>query len=164
VILDPGLAFGTGTHPTTAMCLEWLDALDLAGCTVVDYGCGSGVVGIAAVLLGAQRVWAVDSDRQAVIATRDNARRNRVDHALRTCPPEALDTGTADVLVANILERPLRELADRFAELVPSGGRMALSGLLEDQGDEVAAAYEPDFRLDDRVAREGWLRLSGRRR
>lgn len=164
LILDPGLAFGTGTHPTTAMCLEWLDDIDLTGRTVVDYGCGSGVVGIAAALLGAERVWAVDTDRQALAATRDNARRNGVEHALRTCPPEALDTGAADVLVANILEGPLRELAGRFAGLIRSGGRIALSGLLEEQGDGVAAAYEPEIRLDGRIAREGWLRLSGRRR
>jgi ribosomal protein L11 methyltransferase len=164
VRLDPGLAFGTGTHPTTALCLEWLDAQDLSDRIVIDYGCGSGVLAIAAALLGARRVIAVDNDPQALQASGDNAGRNGVAERIELHLPDA-DTGAAaQVLVANILAGPLFELAPRFASRVVAGGRIALSGILEGQQVELIEGYAPwfeDLRVD---IREGWVRIDGRRR
>ena len=148
VELDPGLAFGTGHHATTALCLEWLDALDLTGKTVLDYGCGSGILAIAALRLGAALAVAVDHDPQALEATRDNAAENGVADRIQVYAPEDQPRLTADVLVANILAGPLVELAPRLAELVAPGGALALSGVLEEQAPEVAAAYSPHFDLD----------------
>jgi ribosomal protein L11 methyltransferase len=161
--LDPGLAFGTGTHPTTALCLEWLDGQDLAGCSVVDYGCGSGILAVAAAKLGAAHVVAVDIDPQALIATRDNALRNRVAGTLTVTGEPALAPRSADVLLANILAGPLVELAPRFAEAVVPGGRLALSGLLPGQADAVTAAYRPWFHIETTTTRDGWVLLSARR-
>jgi ribosomal protein L11 methyltransferase len=161
--LDPGLAFGTGTHPTTALCLEWLDGQDLAGCSVVDYGCGSGILGIAAARLGAAHVRAVDIDPQALIATRDNAMRNGVAGTLTITAEPALAPRSADVLLANILAGPLVELAPRFASALGPGGRVALSGLLPEQADAVTAAYRPWFHIETTMTRDGWVLLSGRR-
>jgi ribosomal protein L11 methyltransferase len=159
--LDPGLAFGTGTHPTTALCLEWLDGQDLSGCAVVDYGCGSGILAIAAAKLGAAQVRAVDIDPQALIATRDNAERNGVAGALTITGDPALAPRSADVLLANILAGPLVELAPRFAAALGPAGRLALSGLLPEQADAVTAAYRPWFHIDTSTTRDGWVLLSG---
>jgi ribosomal protein L11 methyltransferase len=162
--LDPGLAFGTGTHPTTALCLEWLDAQDVVGHRVVDYGCGSGILAIAAAKLGAASVLAIDIDPQALIATLDNAARNGVaDRLLITGDPQ-LDAGSANLLLANILAGPLVELAPRFAQAVRAGGMLALSGLLAGQVDTVTAAYRPWFDIATAATRDGWALLAARRR
>ncbi len=161
--LDPGLAFGTGTHPTTALCLEWLDSQPLQDCTVIDYGCGSGILGIAALLLGARQVIAVDNDPQALIATRDNAERNHITpERLITCLPGQLpENCVADVMVANILAGPLQSLAPLLTELTHRGGRIALSGILAEQAEAVAAAYRPAFALNPIARREDWVRIDG---
>ncbi len=165
VDLDPGLAFGTGTHATTRLCLEWLDAHPPAGLTVLDYGCGSGVLGIAALKLGAREVTAVDIDPQALLATHDNARRNGVDVRLSTALPGALRARLqADVLLANILANPLVMLAETLTGLVKPEGRIVLSGILAGQHATVAAAYRPGFELDAPVELDGWLSVGGRRR
>lgn len=165
VRLDPGLAFGTGTHPTTALCLEWLDQAQLKDKVVIDYGCGSGVLAIAAALLGAGQVIAVDNDPQALEASRDNAERNGVAQAIRLyLPGEDAPVERADVLVANILAGPLHELAPMFAERLKAGGALALSGILVGQHDELIERYAEWF--DDLTAtmREDWVRIDGRRR
>jgi ribosomal protein L11 methyltransferase len=162
--LDPGLAFGTGTHPTTALCLEWLDSADIAGKRVIDYGCGSGILAIAAAKLGASVVSAVDIDPQALIATRDNAERNGVAHLIT---PELVENARlmpADVLLANILAGPLESLAPTFASLVRTGGRLVLSGILRNQAEAVATTYAPWFDIAPVVARDDWARLDGVRR
>lgn len=163
ILLDPGLAFGTGTHATTALCLEWLDAATLAGKTVVDFGCGSGILAIAAALLGATRVWAVDNDPQALAATRENASRNHVNTNFEIGPPESAPAEPVDVVLANILAAPLIELAPRFAALLKPEGELVLSGILADQERELRAAYAPWFRLDRGAQREKWRRLDARR-
>lgn len=164
LLLDPGLAFGTGTHPTTALCLEWLDGQDVAGQQVIDYGCGSGILGLAALLLGADHVIGVDTDPQALEASRDNARRNGVDDRRLDLylPADEPDT-RADVMLANILAQPLIGLASRLAAKVRPGGHLVLSGILSNQAREVMAAYEPWFIMDEPVQREEWVRLTGRR-
>jgi ribosomal protein L11 methyltransferase len=162
--LDPGLAFGTGTHPTTALCLEWLDAQPVEGRRVVDYGCGSGILAIAAARLGAARVRAMDIDPQALIATRDNAGRNGVIAALDITGDPELSPASADLLLANILAGPLVELAPRFARAVRPGGLIAVSGLLADQAAAVTAAYRPWFDIGTTATREGWALVAGRRR
>lgn len=165
VRLEPGLAFGTGTHPTTALCLEWLDAMPLAGKAVVDYGSGSGVLAIAAAKLGAAQVYAVDYDPQAMTATRDNAAANDVAERICVLAPEALGNRLrTDFLVANILARPLIDLAGRFAALLPAGGRLALSGILQSQCPALRAAYASAFVMDDAVLRDDWALLMGRRK
>jgi len=141
VELDPGLAFGTGTHPTTALCLEWLDGLDLAGQRVIDVGCGSGILAIAALRLGAAHAVAIDHDPQAVLATRENAARNGVAERLTVLGADSPSPPSADVVVANILAGTLIELAPRITALVAPGGRLALSGILADQAEGVLAAY-----------------------
>jgi ribosomal protein L11 methyltransferase len=163
VILDPGLAFGTGTHPTTALCLEWLEQADLYGKTVIDFGCGSGILAVAAARLGARRVWAVDHDTQALTATRANAARNGVAERVEAVLPHALAAANASILIANILARPLIELAARFAELIGPADEIVLSGILEPQGDELIDAYACKFSLQSWALREGWLCLAGRR-
>lgn len=164
VRLDPGLAFGTGTHPTTALCLEWLDGIELAGRSVIDYGCGSGVLAIAALKLGAARVAGVDNDPQALEASRDNAARNGVDDRLELFMPEEFADAPAEVFVANILAGPLGELAPRFAANVRPCGLLALSGILAGQAQELIERYAAWF--DDLVVttREDWVRITGRRR
>jgi len=164
VRLDPGLAFGTGTHPTTALCLEWLDSLDLSGKTLIDYGCGSGVLAIAALKLGAARVVGVDNDPQALAASRDNAERNGVADRLALFAPADFAEAPADALVANILAGPLAELAPRFAACVKVGGALALSGILQGQEAELVERYAPSFEALAIDAREDWIRISGRRR
>lgn len=165
VRLDPGLAFGTGTHPTTALCLEWLDALDLSGKTVVDYGCGSGVLAIAALKLGAVRAIGIDNDPQALTASRDNAARNGVAERLALYAPDRLPGDLhAGVFVANILAGPLAELAPRFAMLCRPGAPFALSGILADQVPELLDRYRACGFTDLRTTRrEDWVRIDGRR-
>ena len=163
VELDPGLAFGTGTHATTRLCLEWLDGQPLEGATLIDYGCGSGVLGIAAARLGAGRVIALDIDPQALIATRDNALRNSVTIEVLPAATRPVPGAPADVLVANILAGPLAGLAPHFAALVRPGGRLALSGILEPQVPAVTEANRPWFDIGLTATLDGWALLSGRR-
>lgn len=161
--LDPGLAFGTGTHPTTRLCLEWIDGHDFTGETVVDYGCGSGVLGIAAAIKGAGRVMCIDNDPQALTATRDNAERNGVQDAIECLAPEQFSPQSADVVLANILAGPLIELAPRLCTSLANGGSLALSGILEGQAQEVADAYAGTLpNLDKRIL-DGWVLLTGTR-
>jgi len=165
VMLDPGLAFGTGTHPTTAMCLSWLDGLDLAGKTVIDFGCGSGILAIAALKLGAATAIGIDIDPQAIQASRDNAERNGVSERLSLyLPHEQPDNLSADVVVANILAGPLRELAPLISVLPISGGHLGLSGVLASQASGVCEAYEDKFTLDPVAEKEEWCRITGIRR
>jgi len=159
--LDPGMAFGTGSHPTTHLCLEWLEANVTPGCSVMDYGCGSGILAIAAARLGAGRIKAVDIDDKAVEAARDNAERNRVDIDV-ACSSQAID-GQFERVVANILTNPLCVLAPALCALVAPGGRLALSGILEPQADQVIEAYAPWIALKVGSVREGWVRLEGAR-
>ena len=159
--LDPGLAFGTGTHQTTALCLEWLATHEIAGRDVIDYGCGSGILGVAALLLGAASVRAVDIDPQALTATRDNAARNRIDPAqLVVGEPALLERAApAGLLLANILAGPLIELAPRLAALVSPGGHAVLSGVLQTQAEAVRAAYLPWFAHLATAQRDEWCRI-----
>ena len=162
VMLDPGLAFGTGTHPTTALCLEWLDGLDLVGKTVVDFGCGSGILAIAALKLGAARAVGIDIDPQAITASRDNSERNGVSDRLELyLPKDQPQDLLGDVVVANILAGPLRELAPLISVLPKSGGHLGLSGILESQAESVADAYREKFVLDPIAEREEWCRITG---
>ena len=161
--LDPGLAFGTGTHATTALCLEWLDEHPPVGLRVVDYGCGSGILGIAAALLGAASVIAVDIDPQAQTATVANARRNGVDDRI-AIRPSTETLARIDLLLANILAGPLAELASGFARAIETGGTVVLSGILAGQATEVASAYEPWFLIDEIGEQDGWVRISAQRK
>jgi ribosomal protein L11 methyltransferase len=163
--LDPGLAFGTGTHPTTALCLEWLDGVPLDGRTVLDYGCGSGILAIAAAKLGARKVWAVDIDPQALLASDDNADENGVEDRIELAGPAALpETLTVDVLLANILAGVLVRLASEFSRRVRPGGRLVLSGILEPHVEAVREAFLGDFVFDPIRRREDWVLLDGVRR
>ena len=165
LLLDPGLAFGTGTHPTTALCLEWLDGQNLDNCSVLDFGCGSGILAIAALLLGAPQAAGTDIDPQALEASRDNASRNSIDPArFPVYLPADLPQQPADVVVANILAGPLVSLAPQITALVKSGGRLALSGILAEQAEEVRAAYASAFDLDPTATKDGWVRISGVKR
>jgi ribosomal protein L11 methyltransferase len=162
--LDPGLAFGTGTHPTTALCLEWLDAQASIAGTVVDYGCGSGVLGIAAALLGARHVVGVDKDPQALQATAANAVRNGVGDRVAGIAPEDFTEEEADIVLANILAGPLVALAPVLIACAHPGAPLVLSGILASQTDEVAAAYQPACDLRGTVTRDGWVRIDLRKR
>lgn len=165
LLLDPGLAFGTGTHPTTALCLEWLDGQDLNDCTVIDFGCGSGILAIAALLLGAPQAIGTDIDPQALEASRDNAGRNGIDPVrFPVYLPADMPQQPADVVVANILAGPLVSLAPQITALVKAGGRLALSGILAEQAEEVRAAYADAFDLDPTAIKDGWVRISGVKR
>ena len=162
--LHMGLAFGTGEHPTTLLCLEWLDGHLEPGQTVLDYGWGSGVLAIAALRLGAAYAWAVDTERQALDATAANAELNAVADRLWIGAPGALEPVEADVIVANILARPLQQLAPRFAARTRYGGHIVLSGILEDQADSVVSAYTGEFEDFEHAQRAGWVRIAARRR
>jgi len=162
--LDPGLAFGTGTHPTTALCLEWLDGADLQGKTIIDFGCGSGILAIAALKRGAARAVAVDHDPQALTATRGNARRNGVLERLETLSPEEFQPLRADLVLANILANVLIELAPLIKSLVRPGGDLVLSGILHHQAEDVARAYRSDIELQPPAQQDEWIRLEGRRK
>jgi len=175
--LDPGLAFGSGTHPTTALCLAWLDGLHsgsaaqlrtvLAGQTVIDYGCGSGVLAIACALLGASRVIAIDIDEQALSSTRDNAQRNGVSDLIEThlppLDPACADELRADLLIANILCNPILGLRQEFAELLREGGDLVLSGLLQEQVETVMLHYTQCFNSQTTRSQDGWALVAARR-
>lgn len=164
VRLDPGLAFGTGTHPTTALCLEWLDGMDLSGLTLVDYGCGSGVLAVAALKLGAVHVIGVDNDPQALIAARDNAARNGVGARLDLCLPDACPGTLVDACVANILADTLATLAPRIAGLCKAGAPLALSGILDGQQPDLLERYAAWFRDLSVKHRGDWVRVDGYRK
>ena len=163
MVLDPGLAFGTGTHPTTAMCLAWLAGESILQGQAVDYGCGSGILSVAAAKLGARRVWAVDNDRQALEATRRNADANGVGEQVQVHAPVDLPPLTADLLVSNILANTLSGLARTLSTLLVPGGRVALAGILEAQSPAVIASFAPWCALDTLEEREGWVLLAGTR-
>ena len=163
VMLDPGLAFGTGTHPTTALCLEWLDSLDLQGKTVIDFGCGSGILAIAALKLGAQSAVGIDIDPQAILASRNNAEQNGVADRLQLfLSDEKPSELKADVVVANILAGPLKELYPLISQLVKPHGVLGLSGILTTQAKSVCETYRQSFNLDAVQEREEWCRITGK--
>jgi len=162
LLLDPGIAFGTGSHPTTALCLEWLEAAALDNCRVLDFGCGSGILALAALLLGAREVIGTDIDPQALAATQSNAEHNALDGSrLSLYLPQDLPRQPVDVLIANILAAPLQQLAGEFASFLPSGGRLALSGILREQAEAVRGAYAKDFEIAEPIERDGWILLAG---
>ena len=168
IFLDPGLAFGTGTHPTTALCLKWLDE-HLGGTIaqnqdVIDYGCGSGVLAIAAAKLGAKNIDAVDIDPQALIATDSNAEKNNVAGRIKNYLPEDFPEKAADLLLANILANPLMDLAQHFTELLKDNGQIVLSGILEEQAEEVLAVYQKHFDMQPAEILDGWVMLQGKKR
>lgn len=160
--LDPGLAFGTGSHPTTMLCLNWLEKQTLQGKSLIDFGCGSGILGIAALLLGAEKVWAIDNDPQALLASRDNAQRNGIeDERLITLLPEEIPSeAKADIMVANILAKPLIDLAPQISKLTLNNGQLCLSGILSHQVDQVSAAYTEKFIFADSVIEDNWAQLA----
>ncbi len=160
--LDPGLAFGTGTHPTTRLCLRWLDACLKRGDTVIDYGCGSGILAVAAMMLGARRAEGVDIDEQALLAARHNAMQNQVSAAFYAAADDL--KSQADVVLANILANPLVVLAPLLARLTRAQGHIVLSGILAPQADEVRAAYHPWFDLAQTMPEDEWVLLAGTRR
>jgi|TARA_B110000238_G_scaffold191634_1_gene226045 ribosomal protein L11 methyltransferase len=163
--LDPGLAFGTGGHATTALCLSWLGEHDIQNQSVIDYGCGSGILAIAAFKLGAGELHSVDIDPQALAASRENASRNNIDPALLNITlPEDFKSEPVDLLMANILSGPLVGFAPKFAELVKSEGQILLSGILQTQANDIKKAYLPFFDLDPICIKEDWIRVSGTRR
>ena len=164
VRLDPGLAFGTGTHETTAMCLEWLDGLDLRDAAVLDFGCGSGILGIAALKLGAASVDAIDNDLQAITATRQNAARNAVGDDLRAGNDIPVRTGFYDVVVANILANTLIDHASVIAESLQPGGKLALSGILDHQAENVQAAFRDRIEFEPTRSLDNWVLVTGSRK
>jgi len=164
VMLDPGLAFGTGTHPTTALCMKWLDAHPPIDMNVIDFGCGSGILAIAAALLGASHVEAVDHDPQAILATNDNAEKNSVSDKINALLPRQFEDKPADLILANILTNPLLELGPRFAKLLKPGGQIVLSGILAEQSEQVLQCYEEWFELQTPTQQDNWVRIDGVRR
>jgi len=160
--LDPGLAFGTGSHPTTRLCLKWLDTQLKGGENVLDYGCGSGILTIAALKLGAGSAVGVDIDEQAIRASKDNAAQNNVDAQFYL--PDGLPQGQFDIVVANILANPLRMLGEMLAARTKQGGRIVLSGLLDEQVEELSGIYSQWFDIEPAEIDEGWARLSGVKR
>jgi ribosomal protein L11 methyltransferase len=162
VHMDPGMAFGTGTHATTAMCLEWLDTHPPQDMSVIDYGCGSGILAISACLLGANKVTAVDIDQQALQATQENARRN--DYDIGIFQPETLAQESVDLVVANILANPLIELAVDLSSLVHGGGKLVMTGILAEQAEVVMAAYMDWFVFAEPLYGDEWVLLEGLRR
>ena len=163
IILDPGLAFGTGGHDTTAMCLDWLVQNEISGRVVIDYGCGSGVLALAAASLGASHVYAVDIDPQALEASRFNADRNNLHGNITVAHPDRIKLPVADILLANVLLSPLLELAPEFARRVCGGGSVVLSGVLAVQSEECLAAYQTWFNMDAPWYRSEWALLYGTR-
>jgi ribosomal protein L11 methyltransferase len=164
VRLDPGLAFGSGTHPTTALCLAWLDSLDLAGKTVLDVGCGSGILALAALKLGAARAVGVDNAPQALAATRDNAERNGVGERIEIYAPDTAPATRHPVVVANILAVALDALAETLAARVAPGGVIALSGILHGQEATLLERYSPWFDALEATRLDDWMRITGRRK
>ncbi|PID41683.1 MAG: 50S ribosomal protein L11 methyltransferase [Proteobacteria bacterium] len=170
LLLDPGLAFGTGTHPTTFLCLQWLDGIDTRGKTVIDYGCGSGILAIAALLLGADSAVGIDIDPQALLASKDNSKRNGIpENKLSVFTPGQLQgSGTpplkqADIVLANILAQPLIDLAAEIASHVKPGGRIALSGIIEKQAKPVENIYREWFDLEPVKTRDEWVLIVGKK-
>jgi len=163
MVLDPGIAFGTGSHPTTAMCLAWLAGEDIHHRQVVDYGCGSGILSVAAAKLGARPVWSVDNDPQALEATGRNAGANGVGEHVQAYLPGDLPSLTADLLVSNILANTLSDLAGTLSTLLVPGGRLALAGILEEQSSAVIASFAPWCALRTLEQRDGWVLLAGTR-
>jgi len=164
LMLDPGLAFGTGTHPTTSLCLQWLDAQNMEGKTAIDYGCGSGVLAVAALLLGAEKVWGIDNDPQALTASKDNAGRNGIDlEKFSLHYPRETPTLEVDFIVANILAAPLIELAPSICALLKPEGHIALSGILDHQAESVMEAYRPWIEFEPMATQEEWVRLNGKK-
>ena len=164
ILLDPGLAFGTGTHPTTSMCLEWLDANPPTDKEIIDFGCGSGILAIGAILLGAKHAEAIDLDPQALLATRDNAEKNHVSDKINTYLPNEFKNKTTPLLLANILASPLIELAPYFAELTLPQGQIVLSGILAEQAEAVLAAYQDLFEIQIWKQQGDWICLAGIRK
>jgi ribosomal protein L11 methyltransferase len=162
--LDPGLAFGTGTHPTTALCLEWLASHDLTGKTVIDYGCGSGILAVAAILLGAKIAHAVDIDPQALTATQSNALKNNVQDEIKCYLPEQFNPFQADIVLANILALPLIDMSEQICALLVPGGQLILSGILHEQAESVINAYQQNITFNPLVQQEDWIRLDGVKR
>ena len=162
--LDPGLAFGSGTHPTTDLCLQWLDGLELAGKTVLDFGCGSGILALAALKLGAKHAISVDNDPQALLASVDNAERNGVNEQLQVFLPEQEPVQQYPIVVANILASALIQLVGLLASRVQAGGVIALSGILHNQAEEVLANYALYFEALQVTRLEDWVRIDGRRK
>lgn len=160
VRLRRGLAFGTGAHPTTRLCLEWLDTHVTEETSIIDYGCGSGVLAISALRLGAHSAWALDIEPQALVATLDNAELNEVSNQIWIGEPAKLAEVRADILAANILAGSLIELSQRFRELVAPGGRVLLSGILDDQADDVLQAFSSGFGSFEKKTLDGWVALS----
>ena len=164
IILDPGLAFGTGTHETTAACLEWLAENNIKDKIVIDFGCGSGILALAAVKLGAEKVYAVDIDPQALQASEENAKRNGITDSLVIAHPDDIQLPGVDILLANVLLNPLQELASLFSQLVLPSGDLVLSGLLSTQAEECLEAYQSWFNMDEPVFKQEWSLLHGTRR
>ena len=163
VFLDPGLAFGSGTHPTTALCLQWLDSQDITGKRLVDFGCGSGILAIAALKLGAGSALGIDHDPQALIASEQNAQENGVAGRLTLTKSNAPVGAEADIVIANILASILIDLAEQIGSLVRPGGQIALSGILAEQAAAVMAAYSGSFELETPREQEGWVLIAGRK-
>lgn len=162
LMLDPGLAFGTGTHPTTFMCMQWIDQQNFDGLDIVDYGCGSGILGIATLLMGAKKVIGVDIDPQALLATTENAKRNNLpEDAMPVFLPKDCPNSQADMMLANILAGPLAELAPALNAMTKVGGKICLSGILAVQADAVKAAYAQWFDFDPIATQEEWVRITG---
>lgn len=163
IIIDPGQAFGTGTHPTTALCLEWIDRNNLLDLEIVDYGCGSGILSIAAGKVGARHVWAIDNDPDALRVADENVRMNCVESSVTVQPPEGLRISNADVIIANILLKPLLSLAPQFAEIIRPDGKVVLSGLLEEQVDDIVKAYSRWFDMKAPIIMNNWALVEGTR-
>lgn len=161
ILLDPGLAFGTGTHQTTALCLEWLATHHLEGKTVIDYGCGSGILAIAAIKLGAKKVIAVDNHPQALEASLDNAKNNQVADLMEIYAPDNMPTVKADILLANILAEPLIQLAANFASYLKPQGNIVLSGILKEQAQTIRACYQQWFQMSDPTTQDDWCLIAG---
>ncbi|HIF18574.1 MAG TPA: 50S ribosomal protein L11 methyltransferase [Cycloclasticus sp.] len=157
--LDPGLAFGTGTHPTTALCLEWLANNSLDDCKIIDFGCGSGILAIAALLLGAKHAIGIDIDPQALTATNNNATQNNVLDKIQVYDEKHYPRDAKTIVIANILAEPLITLADEISSLVQTNGHLLLSGILSEQADQVMQAYQPRFVFDSPVIKDGWACL-----
>lgn len=162
--LDPGLAFGTGTHPTTSLCLQWLDQHNVSNQTLLDYGCGSGILAIAALLLDASMAEGVDIDPQAITASNANAKINKVEQKLAVFLPEQFEEKQFDIVMANILSGPLAELAPRLARYTKTGGYIVLSGILEEQAHSVREVYQQWFEMAPIIVHDGWAMISGRKK
>lgn len=164
LILDPGLAFGTGAHPTTSLCIEWLAVNDVSNKVIIDYGCGSGILAMVAALLGAEKVYAVDIDPQAIVAAKENIDQNNLDDKIIIGHVDDCELPVADVMIANILMNPLKGLVEKFSNLTKPGGEIILSGLLHVQAEECLAAYGSCFSMDEPVFNSEWTRLHGIRK